>query len=42
MNTSELDTEYMPVFQEAIRNRLAELEQIDTNPEYDVMWCGNQ
>ena len=41
-NTSELDTEYMPIFQEAIQNRLAELEQMDTNPEYDVMWCGNQ
>ena len=41
-DASELDAEYMPIFQEAIRNRLAELERQGTDVEYDVMWCGNQ
>jgi hypothetical protein len=41
-NNSELDTTYTPIYQEAIRSRLAELEQLESNPEYDVMWCGHQ
>ena len=41
-NKSELDTEYFPIYKEAIRSRLAELERSETNPEYDVMWCGLQ
>ena len=40
--TSELDAEYMPIFQEAIQDRLAELDLQGMNAEYDVMWCGNQ
>ncbi len=41
-NNSELDTVYVPIYREAIQIRLAELEQLETNPEYDVMWCGHQ
>jgi hypothetical protein len=41
-NLSELDSEYTPIYKEAIRSRLAELQQLETNPEYDVMWCGHQ
>lgn len=41
-DTSELDAELMPIFQEAIRSRLAELDRQGMKSEYDVMWCGNQ
>ena len=41
-NNSELDTTYTLIYQEAILSRLAELEELELNPEYDVMWCGHQ
>jgi len=41
-NNSEIDAVYMPIYRNAIRNRLAELELLETNPDYDVMWCGHQ
>ena len=41
-NNSDFDTEYTPIYLQAIRTRLAELEQLEANPEYDVMWCGHQ
>lgn len=41
-NNSELDSMYTPMYQEAIRSRLSELEQLESNPEYDVMRCGHQ
>jgi hypothetical protein len=29
------------VFQKAILDRVAELQRIDPNPDYDVKWCGS-
>jgi len=41
-NNSEFDDVYAPMYQEAILSRLAELKELELNPEYDVMWCGHQ
>ena len=42
VNSSEIDATYLPKYQEAVLSRLAELEELELNPEYDVMWCGHQ
>jgi len=36
------DSEWAPVYRDSILARLSELEQLEPNPEYDVMWCGHQ
>jgi hypothetical protein len=41
-NNSTLDVVNTQIYEDAIRNHLAELEQLEPNPEYDVMWCGHQ
>jgi len=41
-NNSTLDAVNTPIYQDAILSRLAELERLEPNPEYDVMWCGHQ
>ena len=41
-NNSALDAVNSQIYQDAIVNRLAELERLEPNPEYDVMWCGHQ
>lgn len=41
-NVGDVNAEYTPIYREAIRSRLAELEQLEAKPPHDVMWCGLQ
>ena len=34
------DVENVRLFSEALRTRLAELKEIEPNPDFDVRWCG--